>query len=91
MYHQGDPVIYRVSKSSARPGPRARSIRPATAGEDYRYTVEKFWMVREVRGDGMLVLTTRTGKRHVVSPDAPALRHPSLWERWWYRRRFPHP
>jgi len=89
VYHQGDPVIYRVSKSSKRPGPRARAIRPAKGGDEYRYVVDKFWIVGDVRNDGMLVLMTRTGKRHVVSPDASDLRHATLWERWWYRQRFP--
>jgi len=88
-YHRGDPVIYRVSKSSKRPGPRARAIRPAKGGDEYRYVVDKFWIVGDVRNDGMLVLMTRTGKRHVVSPDASDLRHATLWERWWYRGRFP--
>jgi hypothetical protein len=37
----------------------------------------------------MLVLTTRTGKSRVVPPDAVALRRANLWERWWYRERFP--
>jgi len=91
VYHRGEPVIYRVSTSSKRPGPRAQSIRPARAGDDYRYVVEKFWIVEDVRSDGMLVLKTRTGKSHVVSPDAIALRRPSFWERWWYRQRFPRP
>ena len=89
MYRPGNPVIYRLTKSSTHPGPRARSIRPARAGDDYRYVVEKFWVVAEVRSDGMLVLRTRKGKTHVISPDAPGLRRPKLWERWWYRRRFP--
>ena len=89
MYRRGEPVIYRVSKSSTRPGRRAQWIRPARAGDDYRYVVEKFWIVGDIRNDGMLVLKTRTGKSHVVPPDATALRRPSLWERWWHRHRFP--
>jgi len=89
VYHPGDPVIYRVSKSSTRPGPRAQAIRPSRAGNDYRYVIEKFWIIDEIRSDGMLVLRTRRGKSHVVPPDAAALRRPNLWERWWYRRRFP--
>jgi hypothetical protein len=87
-YHRGDAVIYRVSKSSPHPGPRARSVRP-TRGDDYRYVVDKFWIVRDIQQDGMLVLTTRTGKSRVVPPDAVALRRANLWERWWYRERFP--
>jgi hypothetical protein len=89
LFHPGEPVIYRVSKWSTRPGPRAQSIRPARAGDYYRYVVEKFWIVEQVRSDGMLVLRTRRGKDRVVPPDAAALRRPSLWERWWYRRRVP--
>jgi hypothetical protein len=89
VYHRGDPVIYRVSKSSTHPGRRAQSIRPARAGDDYRYVVEKFCIVGDIRNDGMLVLKTRKGKSHVVAPDDTALRRPTLWERWWYRQRFP--
>ena len=89
VYHRGDPVIVRVSKSSTSPGPRAQSIRPASAGDAYRYVVEKFWIVEEVRSDGNLVLRTRTGKSHLVSADARVVRRASLWERWRYRGRFP--
>ena len=88
-YQRGDPVIYRLSKTSTRPGHRAQSIRPARAGEDYFYVVEKFWVVADVRSDGMLVLRTRKGKDRVLSSDSPGLRHPNLWERWRYRGRFP--
>jgi hypothetical protein len=89
VYRPGDPVIIRISKSSTKPGPRAQSIRAARAGDDYRYVIDKFWIVEAVRGDGMLVLRTRTGKSHVVAPDSADLRRPTLWERWRYRRRFP--
>jgi len=88
-YRCGEPVIFRRAKFSTRPGPRAELVEPAPRGETYSYIVEKFWVVREVRHDGKLVLATRSGKLHVVDADAPQLRRPSLWERWRHRARFP--
>lgn len=85
----GDRVIYRKLKASTKPGPRAVGITPAPRGETYTYEVDKFWTVAEQRSDGMLVLQTRTGKRHVVRSDDPHLRSPSWWERWRFASRFP--
>lgn len=87
-YRAGEPVIYRMHKYSAKPGPRAKAVAPAQHGEGYDYTVDKLWVVVEVRDDG-LVLRTRRGKSRLVSPDDPNLRRPRLWERWLYRHRFP--
>ena len=74
---RGDRVIYRASKVTPNPGPRAEQIAPERRGEYYRYYVDKFWIVEEVRDDGMLVLVTRRGKRREVSADDPRLRRPS--------------
>lgn len=82
-------MIYRLKKVSTCPGPHARDIDPAPRGESYAYTVEKQWRVTDVRDDGRLVLVTRRGKVHLVSPQDPNLRRPSLWERWHLRDRFP--
>lgn len=89
MYQPGDPVIYRMSKFSRQPGPRARNVIPAAHGDDYHYLVDKFWIVAEVRDDETLLLRTRRGKEHVVRYDDPHLRHASWWERLLYRHRFP--
>jgi hypothetical protein len=85
----GDWVIYRVTKHTAHPGRHARSIQPARRGELYVYDVDKQWVVAEVREGGDLVVETRTGKRRLVSRADPALRRPTLIERWRLRRRFP--
>lgn len=88
-YKPGDNVIYRMTKHSTHPGPRAHDIRPEAKGDDYTYLVDKLWTVLEVRADGQLVLTTRRGKQRIVDPDDRNLRRPSLWERLVYRSRFP--
>jgi hypothetical protein len=85
----GEPVIFRASKRSTHPGPRARHVRPEVGGEGYQYEVDKFWAVREISGD-QLVLLTRRGKVRVVEMRDPALRRAAWWERIAYRDRFPH-
>lgn len=87
-FQPGDWVIYRKTKHSLQPGPRAANVNAARYGDGYSYTVDKFWVVREVHPDGSLLLETRRGKRHVVRPDDPCLRRPNLWQRLWYRDRF---
>lgn len=84
----GDWVIYRKTKFSTHPGPRAQNVLPAEHGDEYAYTVDKFWIVAEVRNDGSLLLKTRRGKEHVVPPGDLNLRKANLWERWRYRDRF---
>jgi hypothetical protein len=88
-FRAGDPVIYVVSKNGTHPGPRAKHLHPAPAGETYSYQVEKFWTVAEVRLDGHLLLVTRRGKQHDVESTDPRLRPARWWERWIYRERFP--
>jgi hypothetical protein len=87
----GDPVIFRISKKSTDPGPRARDVHPAEHGEDYSYIVDKFWTVAEVLSDGTVKLVTRRGKQHIIALDDPRLRPARWWERWLYRNRFPAP
>jgi hypothetical protein len=87
-FHMGDWVIYRKTKFSTHPGPRAENVNPARYGDDYSYTVDKFWVVIAVRDDGRLLLRTRRGKEHVVKPDDPNLRKANWWERWRYKDRF---
>ncbi len=89
QYRRGDPVIFRVTKSSYRPGPRARNIHPAPHGESYSYAVDKFWMVVEELGSDMLLLQTRRGKTHRIHAHDPQLRHATWWERLRYGARFP--
>lgn len=88
QFHVGDWVVYRKTKFSPTPGPRAENITPSPAGEEYSYQVDKYWVVVELLPDGRLVLMTRRGKRHEVAPDDPNLRRSTLWERFWRRSRF---
>lgn len=87
-FQPGDPVIYRKTKRSMKPGPRAVKVQPSPKGEEYLYRVDKFWTVAEDRGD-QLLLITRRGKKHLVDRHDPALRRPNWLQRWLYRDRFP--
>lgn len=88
QYRPGDWVVYRKSKYSTQPGPRAQNVAPARGGDKYAYTVNKFWVVSQVLDDGRLVLQTRRGKEHIVDPDDHDLHPAHWWERWLYRGRF---
>lgn len=87
-FQVGDWVIYRKSKQSTQPGPRAEGVTPFEKGDGYAYTVDKYWVVAEVRDDGHLLLRTRRGKEHVIAPDDPALHKANWWQRWRRRKRF---
>jgi hypothetical protein len=88
-FQPGDPVVFRVTKRSASPGPNAVNVDPEPLGEDYSYNVDKYWVVASVSPDGSLTLKTRRGKTHVLAPDHPNLRCPNLLERLFKRHRFP--
>lgn len=84
-----DRVVYRKTKASSRPGQRARLIAPASAGEEYTYCVDKYWIVEAVAADGTLVAKTRRGKLHRLFQNDPNLRHATLRELLFSRARFP--
>jgi len=84
----GDWIIYCKTKFSPHPGERARNVAPTQHGDEYCYTVDKFWVVADVDPDGTIVLWTRRGKSHRVKLDDPHLRKPAFWERLLYRARF---
>lgn len=86
-YKVGDKLVVRVSKFSRKPGPRALNVHP-TRGEGYTYQIDKYWVVREVRDDGQLVVVTRRGKQRLIQPDSPSLRRAHWWERLFQRARF---
>lgn len=88
-FRPGDWVIYRKTKHSDHPGPRAHRIAPAANGDEYTYVVDKFWMVAEILDNGDLVIKTRRGKTHTVPPTDSNLRKANWWERLWFRERFP--
>ena len=95
MFHStfkpGDRVVFEMEKHSTSPGPRASSIKPEPHGEGYYYRVDKYWIVKEVRNDGTVVLETRRGKRHVLPADHHGLRHANWRERLFLADRFPEP
>jgi hypothetical protein len=88
IFQRGDWVIYEIHKVSTHPGPHAREVEPSPRGDDYRYAIEKQWIVTEVRGDDVFV-RTRRGKVRIVSRHDRALRRPTWWERLTQRERFP--
>ncbi len=88
-FRQGDQVVYRKTKHSPLPGPRAQGVIPSPAGDDYAYCVDKYWVVVDVTPEQKLVVKTRTGKMHTLDPDDPNLRHAHFWERWFLGQRFP--
>jgi hypothetical protein len=89
IYKAGDWVVFTVEKASDHPGPRAAQVEPSPMGEEYRYVVDKYWVVQEMRSSGQVELRTRRGKTHVVDVNNPNLRKANLFERVLYRGRFP--
>ena len=87
-FQPGDWVIYRKSKRSAAPGPRAQQVSPSSKGDTYGYVVDKFWIVTEVVEGSHIKLKTRRGKEHLIALDDQNLRPLRFWQRWLYRRRF---
>lgn len=85
----GDWVIYRKSKSSSSPGPRARKVFATKRGETYSYVVDKYWLIQSRVDDRTFLLSTRTGKEHLVAAGDPNLRPAKWWERWLLAGRFP--
>ena len=92
IYNPGEPIIYRLTKQSPRPGPRAENVSPSAHGDNYTYTVDKFWVVVERLGSGRILARTRGGKERILNEADPNLRHARRWERWLFKHRFPsHP
>ena len=87
-FQVGDLVVYRKSKSSTHPGPRAENVHPAQHGDTYSYTVDKFWVVEQVLADGTIVAATRRGKKNRIKSDDPMLRRANLVQKLLYRARF---
>lgn len=85
---RGDWIIYRKTKYSAHPGPRARNVAPTPKGDNYVYNVDKFWIVVEVLPDNMLRAVTRRHKEVTCKLDDPNLRRANWFERLIHRSRF---
>lgn len=89
MFQLGDQLIFRQSKISSHPTPRAKNVRPSRKGDNYSYVVDKFWVVAATLPSGEIVAQTRRGKQRVLSTDDPNLRRANWLERIVYRHRFP--
>lgn len=87
-FQPGDWVIYRKTKFSAVPGPRAVNVAPVPNGDGYVYNVDKYWVVLDVLEDNNLRLLTRRGKEQIVRQDDRSLRLTSWWERLRFRARY---
>lgn len=85
----GDKVVYKKQKTSTSPGPRAKEIQPANFGEEYWYSVDKYWLVVDVQEDGTIDVVTRRGKTHRLRKDDQRLRHSAWWENLVFGSRFP--
>jgi len=88
-FKPGDLVIYRMTKHSECPGPRAKSISPSPHGDEYKYLVDKFWIVDQLLEDGQIQLRTRRGKSRIMRQDDQNLRPAAWWELILYHRQFP--
>ena len=87
-WKSGDWAVYRKSKQGANPGRRASQVVASSKGENYRYVVDKFWVVDEVLPEGRLRLITARGKTHIIQDDDPNLRRPGLLQKFLWRDRF---
>lgn len=89
QFRRGDWLVYRKTEHSTRPRPRARGVVPSPRGDTYAYCVDKYWIVREQRPDGSLLIQTRRGKTFTLAGDDPNLRRPRWWEYLFCRGLFP--
>ena len=88
QWSPGDWAVYRKSKRSTSPGPRAEHVVASTKGETYTYVVDKFWVVESVLPENRLLLRTAKGKTHTIDTQDPNLRKPSWIQRLLWRNRF---
>jgi len=88
QWNAGDWAVYRKSKRSTSPGPRASNIVATEKGESYTYVVDKFWVVESILSEDQVRVRTARGKTHVLSSDDPNLRRPSILQRLFWRERF---
>jgi hypothetical protein len=89
MYTNGSPVVYRKTKFSVHPGPRAQNVSPAKHGDSYGYYVDKPWRFLKYKSPDKIIVKTRRGKQLELDANDPNLRPASLWDRFRFRGRFP--
>lgn len=85
---RGDKVVYLKPKHSSIPSPRGINVSPSDHGEDYDYTIKKYWTIFETDGDTIACITRRNKIIEVKIGD-PHLRKANLWERILLSSRFP--
>ncbi len=88
-YKSGDWVVYRMTKQSGSPGKRAKKVVGSKHGEEYRYQVDKYWVVEEQNDEGEVIVRTRRGKKRKISVSDTCLRRANILEKIFLRRRFP--
>ena len=88
QWNPGDWAVYRKSKRSTSPGPRAANVVASQKGESYTYVVDKFWVVDSILSESRILLRTATGKTHEIEASDPSLRRPTLIQRLLWRHRF---
>ena len=89
MIEVGSQVVYRKTKHSRKPGPRAAAISPSRYGDSYSYFVDKYWVVVACNPPNEIVVQTRRGKQITLNADDPNLRPAGLLDRLFRRHRFP--
>lgn len=85
----GDKVIYLKPKHSTHPSPRGININPSDHGEDYDYTIKKYWVVIDT-DEETVACRTRRNKIVEVNVKDPHLRKATIWERLFLRNKFPN-
>lgn len=88
-YRVGDHVVFSMPKHTNHPGPRAKHIEPENRGEEYSYSVDKYWIVDEVPDRDHVIAKTRRGKRHRLHIEDPRLRRARWWEKIVQSGRYP--
>lgn len=90
-YRLGEKVVFKSTRYSVCPSPRAKNIIAAPNGEAYEYEVDKYWIVIEADQPDSVLLQTRTGTTHRLASDDVRLRKATWWERIIHHHWFPQP
>ena len=88
-FQPGLPIVYRLTETPTCGTRAAREIHPA--GRVYDHGTHKYWLVEEVRADGLIVARSALMEQYFLQPDDPNLRKATLLERLRHGARFPYP
>lgn len=87
-YKYGDKLIYHKPKHSSNPSLNAKDLKPSEHGEEYDYTIKKYWIfLQEV--DGYCTCLTPTFKLNYIKVTDVHLRKANIFEQIFFKRRFP--